>query len=141
MARKRTSRRPRAAARQQKPPDATKKLKRLPKAPPVTAGHLREALKENEALWSVNRRLRNTDQLPRFGLGGMREHFPLSEAVAPLEFSALLAEEPPANPHLLDRAVELQLLDPEQARALRPPVVWVTLERREARPGNQEELR
>jgi hypothetical protein len=83
---------------------------------PQTAGELRQRLAEMGDPWTVDPRLEDGDPLPEYGRGGEPpDHDPaLARALAPeRSVSEELRGEPPSNPLMRRRWVELGLLEEE----------------------------
>ena len=81
---------------------------------PRTAGELRRRLAEMGDQWVVDPRLEDGDPLPDYGRGGLppEDDPALALAVEPeRDIAAQLREQPPSNPLVRARWVELGLLD------------------------------
>ncbi|MBS0449642.1 MAG: hypothetical protein JSR59_27360 [Proteobacteria bacterium] len=87
-----------------------------PSKPPATVGELRQRLKALGDPWTVAAHLDDEDRLPRRGSGGALQRSDAKPTPgvrvisSPAEFEAIVRAEPPANPHLSRRWVELGVL-------------------------------
>ena len=79
---------------------------------PRTAGHLRRVIAEKRVTWTVDARLRDTDMLPKYKRGGQEtaNQSNTTAPVADVNVPELLRQQPPTNPFLRARCVELNLL-------------------------------
>src|SRR5215470_5572543 len=86
---------------------------------PQTAGELRRLIRAKKFKWTVDPRLRDGDPIPNYKRGGVppREGTPELEPVKDL--TTLLRKNPPANPLLRARWVELKLLLAKEQGTLR----------------------
>ncbi len=62
--------------------------------------------------WSVNEKLNGSEPPPRYPLGGSSEGLSVADANRRIDWVQLFSI-PPRNPHLLKRAIELELLPTE----------------------------
>jgi hypothetical protein len=88
---------------------------------PKTVGELRQRLTQLGNPWTVDPRLSDDEPLPDPPRGGQREEeIPAEHRFVPIEPAAdigrLIAAQPPANPFLRERWVEVGLLDKDQAQ-------------------------
>ena len=80
---------------------------------PQTAGEVRRLIAEKGFKWTVDARLRDSDQLPMYARGGKLDTNVKPDTDITGKFIDVLREKPPTNPFLRDRWVELKLLPPE----------------------------
>jgi hypothetical protein len=83
------------------------------RAKPVPLVHdLRRSLELSDASWTVDERLNDHDELPRYLLGGdLGDRIPAAE-VPPIDFEEI-SRQLPANPYLIARRLELGLVHPD----------------------------
>jgi len=79
-----------------------------------TAGHLRRTIAEKRVAWTVDARLRDADTLPKYKRGGQVPPGQPGNATATVNVAELVHEQPPTNPFLRVRCVELNLLSREE---------------------------
>ena len=85
----------------------------------LSAGELRRALQEVGASWSLDPDLDEDARPPAFPLGGeVPPESPRGDEVEPIDFRALLSENPPADPELARVCIDLGLLDPDVAHSV-----------------------
>jgi hypothetical protein len=70
----------------------------------ATIGELKDLLKKTKARWSVNEKLLDIHEIPKFTTGGSKEGLTLSAEIKAVNFKELLAI-PPGNPFILDRRI------------------------------------
>lgn len=76
----------------------------------MTAGELRQILKQNHITWTVSPALKDTDPLPDYPLGG--QNLLNASDVSPVDLHAMLSQ-PPGNQFLLERRMALGYIKPE----------------------------
>ena len=77
---------------------------------PRTAGELRRLIASKKLPWTVDSRLGESDQLPKYARGGEKPR-KTADAKSPVENVAdLIRQHPPTNPFLRERWIELKLL-------------------------------
>jgi hypothetical protein len=82
----------------------------------LSAGELRRALEASSASWSLDPEVDDDARPPAFPLGGeVPREAPRSDEVEPIDFRALLRENPPADPELARVCLDLGLLGPDDA--------------------------
>src|SRR5690348_11171589 len=75
----------------------------------MTAGELRQTLKHSNATWKVDPRLKDTDPIPVYPLGGQN---PLKASdILPVDLHSMLSN-PPGNQFLLERRIALGYIKP-----------------------------
>ena len=98
--------------------------KRKPEEP-RTPGELRGLISSKGLKWTVDARLRDKDRLPRYARGGQEERDASPKISAVEDVADRLREQPPSNPFLRTRWVELKLLPAENRGLLTgsPPAI------------------
>jgi hypothetical protein len=93
--------------------------KKTERSTPTTAGELRRLIAEKGLNWTVDPRLRDEDRLRRYARGGQEPHDDAAQPKVVHDLPRLLRSQPPVNPFLRARWIELKLLS-EDERGLTP---------------------
>ena len=70
---------------------------------------LRDTLEKKNARWRVNEKLLDTDEIPKFTTGALKQKLIRSERIQPIDFKALLSVQP-NNPFILERRIAHQII-------------------------------
>jgi hypothetical protein len=80
---------------------------------PRTAGELRRRIASQGHTWTVDARFRDSDPMPKYARGGQPEQNASIKTNLVEDVHEFIRSQPPANPFLRARWVELGLLAPE----------------------------
>jgi hypothetical protein len=101
---------------------------------PQTAGDLRRLIAEKGYKWTVDPRLRDGDRLPRYARGGQLDRQGKSNAIEVPNVAEYLArQDPPPNPFVQDRWVELKLLSRKRRGTLTGSLPTSSVHRKRSR--------